>query len=120
MPCGNPNCSCGSSCSCGDDCKCGRTGLSFSENTVAGVAPLKMYYEDSEMNFGEGIRMSQLNKRKNMDTEMLSSLSSSSPDIERIMLHGGNSCTFHPSILKMNRNLSPISQLSNFASCTLL
>ncbi|KAL6203251.1 hypothetical protein ACLB2K_026953 [Fragaria x ananassa] len=53
MPCGNPNCSCGSSCSCGDDCKCGRTGLGFSENTIVGIAPLKMYYGDSEMNFGE-------------------------------------------------------------------
>ncbi|XP_062016189.1 metallothionein-like protein 1B [Rosa rugosa] len=58
MPCGNPNCSC-SNCSCGDDCNCGRTGLSFSENAttskiiIDGVAPLKTYYEDSEMNFGE-------------------------------------------------------------------
>ncbi|XP_062171081.1 uncharacterized protein LOC133876856 [Alnus glutinosa] len=52
-------CNCGSNCSCGNDCKCGKKypDLGFSENSstvtiVAGVAPVKMYYEGSEMSFG--------------------------------------------------------------------
>jgi len=54
------SCKCGSNCSCGDDCKCGKKfpDLGISENIstvtmIAGVAPVKMYYEGSaEMSFG--------------------------------------------------------------------
>ncbi|RXH84565.1 hypothetical protein DVH24_032849 [Malus domestica] len=52
------NCSCGSDCKCGSGCKCGMyPDLSYSETTstetiIAGVAPVKMFYEGSEMNYG--------------------------------------------------------------------
>ncbi|PQQ11681.1 metallothionein-like protein type 2 [Prunus yedoensis var. nudiflora] len=53
------SCSCGSNCSCGSDCKCGKKypDLEYSETTstqtiIAGVAPVKMNYEGSEMSYG--------------------------------------------------------------------
>ncbi|BFG34146.1 hypothetical protein CerSpe_204200 [Prunus speciosa] len=53
------SCNCGSNCSCGSDCKCGKKypDLEYSETTstqtiIAGVAPVKMYYEGSEMSYG--------------------------------------------------------------------
>nr|BAA96449.1 metallothionein-like protein [Pyrus pyrifolia] len=52
------NCSCGSDCKCGSGCKCGMyPDLSYSETTstetiIVGVAPAKMFYEGSEMNYG--------------------------------------------------------------------
>ncbi|BFG34145.1 hypothetical protein CerSpe_204190 [Prunus speciosa] len=57
MSCGNGNCSCGSSCSCGSGCNCAYPDLSYSETTstetiIAGVAPVKMFYEGSEMSYG--------------------------------------------------------------------
>ncbi|XP_050140983.1 metallothionein-like protein type 2 [Malus sylvestris] len=52
------NCSCGSDCKCGSGCKCGMyPDLSYSETTstetiIAGVAPVKMFSEGSEMSYG--------------------------------------------------------------------
>ncbi|PNT52584.1 hypothetical protein POPTR_001G041268v4 [Populus trichocarpa] len=51
-------CSCGSDCKCGSGCKCGMyPDLGISESTttetiIAGLAPVHMFYERSEMNFG--------------------------------------------------------------------
>ncbi|RXI04382.1 hypothetical protein C1H46_040728 [Malus baccata] len=52
------SCSCGSDCKCGSGCKCGmHIDLGYSETTsidtiIAGVAPVKMSFEGSEMNYG--------------------------------------------------------------------
>nr|AAY16439.1 metallothionein-like protein [Betula platyphylla] len=52
------NCNCGSDCKCGSGCKCGKhADLSYSEKTttetiIAGVAPVKINYEGSEMSSG--------------------------------------------------------------------
>ncbi|GMN24204.1 hypothetical protein TIFTF001_000474 [Ficus carica] len=55
------SCSCGSNCNCGSDCKCGKRnldlGVSEEINTahvsvIAGFAPAKMYFEESEMSYG--------------------------------------------------------------------
>ncbi|XP_068337358.1 metallothionein-like protein type 2 [Pyrus communis] len=52
------NCSCGSDCKCGSGCKCGMyPDLSYSETTstetiIAGVAPVQMFPEGSEMSYG--------------------------------------------------------------------
>ncbi|KAJ7947646.1 Metallothionein-like protein [Quillaja saponaria] len=55
------SCSCGSNCGCGSNCNCGSNkmypSLDYSEKTttetiIAGVAPVKMFYESSEMSFG--------------------------------------------------------------------
>ncbi|KAB1226485.1 Metallothionein-like protein type 2 [Morella rubra] len=54
------NCGCGSSCKCGSGCNCSSMypDLGFSEKistrtVIAGVAPVKIYSEVSEMSFGE-------------------------------------------------------------------
>ncbi|KAJ6755378.1 METALLOTHIONEIN-LIKE PROTEIN 2A [Salix purpurea] len=59
MSCCGGKCGCGSGCSCGSGCNgCGMyPDLGFSETTatqtiIAGVAPVKMFHERSEMNFG--------------------------------------------------------------------
>ncbi|KAK2643089.1 hypothetical protein Ddye_024852 [Dipteronia dyeriana] len=54
------SCACGDSCKCGSNCQCGKMypDLGYSETTsttrtmIAGVAPVKMFYEGSEMSFG--------------------------------------------------------------------
>ncbi|KAK0605904.1 hypothetical protein LWI29_031989 [Acer saccharum] len=58
MSCSNGNCSCGSDCKCGSGCNCMYPNLGYSETTsttqtmIAGFAPVKMFYEGSEMSFG--------------------------------------------------------------------
>ncbi|KAK3206262.1 hypothetical protein Dsin_020308 [Dipteronia sinensis] len=60
MSCCGGNCGCGSGCKCGSGCGgCGMyPDLGFSEATsttqtmIAGVAPVKTFYEESEMSFG--------------------------------------------------------------------
>ncbi|KAG5238204.1 hypothetical protein OIU76_014716 [Salix suchowensis] len=60
MSCCGGNCGCGSGCKCGSGCNgCSSMypDLSFSETTtssasIAGVAPVRMFYESSKMNFG--------------------------------------------------------------------
>ncbi|CAB4312883.1 unnamed protein product [Prunus armeniaca] len=57
MSCDNGSCKCGSNCSCGSGCNCAYPDLSYSETTstetiIAGVAPVKLYYEGSEMSYG--------------------------------------------------------------------
>ncbi|KAB1226010.1 Metallothionein-like protein type 2 [Morella rubra] len=52
------NCGCGSGCKCGSGCNCSSyPDLGFSEKistmtTIAGVTPVKMHSEGSEMSFG--------------------------------------------------------------------
>ncbi|XP_009353673.1 metallothionein-like protein 1 [Pyrus x bretschneideri] len=55
--CDNPNCSCGSNCSCGKGCNCAYPDLGYletasTETIITGVAPVKMFYEGSERNYG--------------------------------------------------------------------
>ncbi|XP_034887402.1 metallothionein-like protein type 2 [Populus alba] len=59
MSCCGGKCGCGSGCSCGSGCNgCGMyPDLGFSETSttqtiIAGVAPVKMFCEGAEMNFG--------------------------------------------------------------------
>ncbi|PON36706.1 Metallothionein [Parasponia andersonii] len=57
MSCCNGNCGCSGSCGCGSGCKgCAMypdiSERTTSESIIDGIAPVKAYYEGSEMSYG--------------------------------------------------------------------